>query len=193
MLKTDCLPAPNGGIDFADERGMPEPETEKKPEDLPDAEPLALKDIAQQLLEECRMVLPGIQALFGFQMIAVFNESFARKLSPLEQRLHLLAIAMVVVSIALVMTPAAYHRLAEPESVSHLFTRLSSRLLLLGMGPLAVAIALDFYLVARLISNNGVASAAVAAVLGFLYLLMWAVLPCSRRLQRIVAGKPRSR
>jgi len=28
------------------------------------------------LLEECRMVLPGIQALFGFQLIAVFNQPF---------------------------------------------------------------------------------------------------------------------
>jgi hypothetical protein len=27
-------------------------------------------------IEEARMVLPGIQALFGFQLIAVFNERF---------------------------------------------------------------------------------------------------------------------
>ena len=36
----------------------------------------ALKDAVEQALEEARMVLPGIQALFGFQLIAVFNQRF---------------------------------------------------------------------------------------------------------------------
>jgi hypothetical protein len=39
-------------------------------------EKLSLEDALTHLLEECRMVLPGVQALFGFQLIAVFNRSF---------------------------------------------------------------------------------------------------------------------
>lgn len=34
------------------------------------------------------MVSPGIQALFGFQLIAVFNSRFAEELTEREQRLH---------------------------------------------------------------------------------------------------------
>jgi len=37
-------------------------------------EVLSLKDAVQQLLDEARMVLPGIQTLLGFQLIACFNE-----------------------------------------------------------------------------------------------------------------------
>jgi hypothetical protein len=37
------------------------------------------------LLEECRMVLPGIQALFGFQLVAVFNTPFKQLLDDREQ------------------------------------------------------------------------------------------------------------
>ena len=55
-------------------------------------EQLSLDSVARLLLEECRMVLPGIQALFGFQLIAVFNEGFSDKLTPGEQELHLAAI-----------------------------------------------------------------------------------------------------
>src|SRR5438445_33623 len=44
-------------------------------------EDLSLDAAASHLLEECRMVLPGIQALFGFQLIAVFNQGFGEKLS----------------------------------------------------------------------------------------------------------------
>ncbi|TLG71825.1 hypothetical protein [Methylocystis sp. B8] len=32
--------------------------------------------LARGAIEEARMVLPGIQALFGFQLIAVFNNRF---------------------------------------------------------------------------------------------------------------------
>ena len=39
-------------------------------------EELTLSEAAKYLLDECRMVLPGIQALFGFQLIAVFNSAF---------------------------------------------------------------------------------------------------------------------
>src|SRR6266481_2681346 len=56
------------------------------------AEKLPLSKAAEYLLDECRMVLPGIQALFGFQLIAVFNARFEEKLSFSELRLHLLAI-----------------------------------------------------------------------------------------------------
>src|ERR1700754_2643659 len=92
-------------------------------------ERLSLEKAASHLLEECRMVLPGIQALFGFQLVAVFSNGFAA-LSASEQRLPLAAILCVVLSVALVMAPAALHRRREPRSVSRRFIELSSRLLM---------------------------------------------------------------
>lgn len=44
-------------------------------------EKISLSEAVTHLLEECRMVLPGIQALFGFQLIVVFNPTFYEKLS----------------------------------------------------------------------------------------------------------------
>ena len=44
------------------------------------AEQVPLSQTVTFILEECRMVLPGIQALFGFQLIAVFNSTFAESL-----------------------------------------------------------------------------------------------------------------
>jgi hypothetical protein len=51
-------------------------------------EQLSLDSATRHILEECRMVLPGIQALFGFQLIAVFNQGFNEKLSTVQQQLH---------------------------------------------------------------------------------------------------------
>ena len=95
------------------------------------------------------MVLPGIQALFGFQLIAVFSESFEKKLSGGEQRLHLAAIVLAAVAAALVMAPAAIHRWTQQRAVSERFIWISSQLLFAGMLPLAAALSLDIYLIGR--------------------------------------------
>src|SRR5829696_7509440 len=101
------------------------------------SESLTLDQAATHLLEECRMVLPGIQALFGFQLIAVFNTTFHERLTLGEQRLHLVAILSVVIAVGLVMAPAAIHRQA-PRTVSDRFIRVSSRLVMGSMVPLAI-------------------------------------------------------
>jgi hypothetical protein len=66
-----------------------------------DAQRESRSDIVSHLLEECRMVLPGIQALFGFQLVAVFNQSFWEKVAHQEQILHFLAIGLVALSVRL--------------------------------------------------------------------------------------------
>ncbi len=58
-------------------------------------EKLPLSKAVEFVLDECRMVLPGIQALLGFQLIVVFNPGFDQKLTAFDQRLHLLAIGLI--------------------------------------------------------------------------------------------------
>ena len=143
---------------------------------------LPLDAAASHLLEECRMVLPGIQALFGFQLIAVLSDGFSEKLSPGEQRFHLLAIVLVVLSIALVMTPAALHRQREPRSVSQRFIDVSSHLLLWSMVPLGVGICADVYLVAHVILSSTAWAGSLAGGLLVIILGLWFGLPRRRRL-----------
>ncbi len=148
--------------------------------------PLTLVEATEHLLEESRMVLPGIQALFGFQLIAVFNPTFAEKLGMVQQRLHLVSIALVVIAIALIMTPAAYHRQISPRAVSAQLIAVSTRLLVASMAPLALAICLDFYLVAWLIIGHTTAAVLTSALfVGFVCL--WFLFP---RLMRMKALMP---
>lgn len=144
-------------------------------------EPLPLSQSAQHLLEECRMVLPGIQALFGFQLVAVFNDSFSSKLGEGEQLVHLAAIALVATAVALVMAPAAYHRQTRPREVSEHFLRLCSRLLLWSMFPLALGISCDLYLIARMVTHEPAAALALAMAQLLLYLGLWLFLPWRHR------------
>src|SRR5436190_6639245 len=94
----------------------------------PASEPKELHHDAQMMLDEARMVLPGIQALFGFQLIAVFSDGFGR-LANTEQLAHLGSIFLVTISISLIMTPAAYDRIVNDPTISRGFIRLASRVI----------------------------------------------------------------
>jgi hypothetical protein len=142
-----------------------------------DVEKLKLADAITHLLEECRMVLPGVQALFGFQLIAVFNRGFATRLMPFEQDLHLAALALVAVSVALLMTPAALHRQSSPREASERFLRVGSRFLLAAMPPLLCAIAIDFFLIAHIVLDEAQPAAAITAVLVVVFVACWFVFP----------------
>jgi len=157
------------------------PRTEK--EELP------LSQAADVLLSEARMVLPGIQALFGFQLIAVFNSTFSEKLSAAEQRLHLLAIILVAISIVIIMTPAAYHRQTGTRTVTQQFIDISTRLMLLSVIPLAISICIEVYLISRLILNDVGVSLVITVGLFVLFVIMWFILPGSNFLQRLFGGK----
>jgi hypothetical protein len=150
---------------------------------------LSLEKSAEYLLEESRMVLPGMQALFGFQLIVVFNSGFSQRLTAGEQRLHLLAVTLVAVAIAIIMTPAAYHRQVGAREVSSRFIRLSTRMLLWSMWPLALALCCDFYLVGRIILANAVVPA-LAVVLFVVFFSLWFVLPRMRSLHEPGGTEP---
>jgi hypothetical protein len=144
----------------------------------------SLVEECTSVLEECRMVLPGIQALVGFQFVAVFNHGFRAELSFPERCAHLAAVVMVVIATGLVMAPAAYQRQAEPHLVSRRFVSLASRLIATGMAMLAGGLVTDLYLLARTITTSVIAAAVVATVCGSVLGALWFAFPLARRRSR---------
>lgn len=126
--------------------------------------------------QEARMVLPGIQALFGFQLIAVFNPGFKAELSETSQILHLIALILVAISTILIIAPAAYHRQANHQISKH-FVSLSNSLLAWAMVPLALGSCLDIYLVTRLIVRSTFWSIVIGCGVFFIYFWTWFIFP----------------
>jgi uncharacterized protein DUF6328 len=140
-----------------------------------------LEEEVDHIVEEGRMVLPGIQALFGFQLVAVFNQRFAEVLPPAGRVLHLVALMLVSIAIALIMAPAAYHRQAERGTISRYFANFASRLIAVAMLPLLLAISLEVALVAYAIVVRLWVSALCGGTLALLFIWLWFVYPASRR------------
>ncbi len=144
-------------------------------------EHLKLPDSARYVFEECRMVLPGIQALFGFQMISVFNQGFSQKLTLTQQKLHGVAIVFVVAAIGLIMAPAALHRRAESNSVSERFIQVASRLVLSAMLLLATALSLDMFIVSRIIWADETEAIVLSIVFFGFFITLWEIYPALYR------------
>src|ERR1700694_4539650 len=141
-----------------------------------EARPATLEEETRTVIEGTRMVLPGIQAFFGFQLIALFNNRF-QDLTHIEQVLHLIALLMLALSIALIMTPAAYHRIAERGMISRHFVDLASRFLEFAMFPLMLSITVDLFLLARLVLDNAALSAGLALIAFLMFFGLWYVFP----------------
>ena len=135
-----------------------------------------LEEEATHVTDEARMVLPGVQAVLGFQLVAVFNQRF-ESFSELEQLMHLAAFLLMALAMGLVMLPAAYHRQVERGCVSRRFVNLSSTVLTVAMVPLIAGVSLDTFLIARLITHHLTLSAAVAAATASVLASLWFVFP----------------
>ncbi len=144
-------------------------------------EQISLNSATTHILEECRMVLPGIQALFGFQLISIFSQGFDDKLSSFDQRLHLLSICLIVISVTLVMAPAALHRQTHLTSVSERFLQITSTFLLWGMLALAAGLCLEIFLIAEVILHDRAMSLLIAALFWVFFLFLWVILPRKER------------
>jgi membrane protein YdbS with pleckstrin-like domain len=140
-----------------------------------------LSEAVSYALEEARMILPGIQALFGFQLIAVFDSRFDEIFDEWGQWLHLAALVLVALACALAMTPAAFHRHNERSKVSRELLDLSSFFIGGAMIPLLAAISIDVGLVAYVVSENEWISNGMGVLCALVFAALWIVYPRWRK------------
>jgi hypothetical protein len=167
-------------------RIWPSRELGSKEEDV--AEETKLETRVKQVLTETRVVLPGVQALLGFQLMTVFVDGFER-LPPGLKYVHLLSLGMMALSAVLLMAPPAYHRIVEEGQDTERFHRVASRFLLASMPPLALGIAGDVYVVVSAVTHHASAAATCAALTVALFFGLWFGWTLFRRSRR--AGVPR--
>jgi hypothetical protein len=137
----------------------------------------------EQMLTEARVILPGAQALLGFQFVVTMSKTFSQ-LPPVDQHVHFAALSAVALSVILLITPAAVHRITFDGQDVLRFHQIGSFIVTLALIPLALGVAGDFYLAAsRMIESQSVAAA--AAAIAFLVLaLLWYGVPLVLRRAR---------
>lgn len=139
-----------------------------------------LTDKIKQVLTETRMVLPGTQALLGFQVVIFLMQEFD-KLPSVSKWIHFGSLIAVSLSAILLITPAAYHRIAFKGEDSEEFRIVAARLMLGAMFFLGLGLSGDFFVITLKITRSfAMAFGCSAALLVFFYTL-WFAFPIWKR------------
>ncbi|HEX2496139.1 MAG TPA: DUF6328 family protein [Gaiellaceae bacterium] len=135
-----------------------------------------------ELLNELRVVLPGVQVLFAFLLTVPFTNRFQR-ITETQEQIFFGTFLLTMVSTGLLIAPSAYHRLRWRQHDKERMLRTSNRLAITGMAFLALALSGAVWLVTDLTFDSGAAVGLVTAATAAFLFWFWYGLPLTRRIQ----------
>jgi hypothetical protein len=128
-----------------------------------------------ELLQELRVVLPGVQVLLAFLLTAPFQQRFAQLPGSLRNAFFA-SIVCATLATVLLIAPSAHHRLRWRAGEKERLLRIGNQMALWGTVFLAAAIVLALYVVTNVLFTSELALlTAGAAVVAFG--VIWYVLP----------------
>jgi hypothetical protein len=139
-------------------------------------EPTPLPAKVDQMLTEARVVLPGAQALLGFQFTVILTRSFESLPSEVKS-LHLVALCCVAAAIVFLMTPAALHRISFGGEDNETFLRLGGAFVIAAPALLAFGIAGDLFVATYKASDSTVLAGSMAGASLTILAVFWFALP----------------
>jgi phosphoglycerol transferase MdoB-like AlkP superfamily enzyme len=143
-----------------------------------------------ELLQELRVALPGVQVLFAFLLTVPFSQGFT-KMNELQRDVYFGTLLATALTSILFIAPTAYHRLRWRDYDKDRLLTTSTRLSIAGLVALAMAIGGAVFLIGDFMFGGGVAAVTTGAVAALL-VWFWFGLPLARKL-RDEDGKRSSR
>ena len=132
-----------------------------------------------ELLNELRVALPGVQFLFAFLLIVPFQQTIS-KITDFQRGVYFVALAAAALATALLISPAAQHRVLFRQHDKEALLRRGSRAAYAGLLVLAVAIVSVLLLVVDVLFSQTLAWA-TAGVVAALLLWWWVAVPFWQR------------
>ena len=161
--------------------------TEVKTVETPQEKETTIHTKIEHMLTEARVVLPGAQALLGFQFVVTMTDAFSR-LPVLDRNAHFIGLAMVALSIMLLIAPAAIHRLTFRGKDTERFHRIGSALVTLALFPLTLGIGAEFYVASSKMLDSRPLAAFVSGAVFVTLLVLWYAVPLMMRSRKTPAS-----
>jgi hypothetical protein len=135
----------------------------------------------QDLLQELRVALPGVQVLFAFLLTVPFSQRFT-DLSNFEKKLYFGVLICVALATVMLVAPTAGHRILFRRQQKEFIVTISNTLALVGLLLLAIGMTGAIALISNFIfgTTTAVVSSIVMAVA---YAGFWYLGPLRRRAQ----------
>jgi|SRR5690242_13085311 amino acid transporter len=128
-----------------------------------------------ELLNELRVVLPGVTVLLAFLLAVPFANGWTRVTS-FQRDVFVVAFLSTAVAVALLTAPSSYHRLRFRHGDKERIVRIGNRLSIAGIAASAVSLEAVVLLVIDSVVSRGAAIAAAAGLFAVVALL-WYGLP----------------
>lgn len=164
-----------GVIAMNDEAATPSPVSGPQPDESPKER---VDREHGELVEETRVVLPGVEILFGFLIILPFQ--FSDELTGLERILYLGAFLAVSLGLALLVASTVEHRIRFRHMDKEQWLFRANRQMIGGVGFVAIGVVLTVYLVLETILG-GLPALLLAATNGAIIGWLWFAAPLARR------------
>jgi amino acid transporter len=136
----------------------------------------------EELLQELRLALPGVQILFAFLLVVPFNNRF-KEVDHFQRAVWFAALLLALGAVACLIAPTAYHRLRFRDRDKERLVLLGTRLAVAGLVFLATALSASAFFVTGLVFSDW-AAVAVTAVAAATIGSLWFGLPLLRRARR---------
>ena len=140
--------------------------------------PTPLSTKVDQLLTEARVIIPGAQALLGFQFAVTLTRAF-EQLPAFAKLAHVVALFCVAIAVILLMAPAALHRLSFGGEDAPEFVKIGSAFVIAAPAPLALGIALDTFVASRRALDSDQGALLLAGVTLLVLFGLWYAYPLS--------------
>jgi hypothetical protein len=139
-----------------------------------------------ELLQELRVALPGVQVLFAFLLTVPFQQGF-QKATSFQTNVYGLTLLLTALASALLMAPSAYHRLEFRQDDKRHIVYMANRLSIVGFAVLAAAMTSAVLLVTNFLYSSTTSIVATVGAAIVLYGL-WYLLPLARRAKHARQG-----
>ena len=128
-----------------------------------------------ELLQELRVILPGVQVLLAFLLTAPFQQRFAAIPGSMRNAFFA-AIVCATLATAFLIAPSAHHRMRWRAGDKERLVRIGNQMAIVGTVFLAAAIVLALYVVTDVLFTTNLA---VLTALGALVVFagLWYVVP----------------
>lgn len=156
-------------------------ETEKPIEEITgESRPERTAREIAELLQELRVVLPGVQVLFAFLLTVPFSARFG-EVSTLEQTFFFGTLVCTGLSTILLLAPSAHHRLLWRRQAREHRLRVANRLAIAGIIFLVLAMVGAMFLISDFLYGSALAAVATASLTIF-FVYVWFIMPLRYRL-----------
>src|SRR3954452_2979833 len=135
-----------------------------------------------ELLQELRVALPGVQVLFAFLLTVPFKQAF-QKVPGFQTDVYGVTLLLTALASALLMAPSAYHRLEFRQDDKKHIVFMANKFSIIGFAVLAAAMTAAVLLVTDYLYSSTTSVIATIGAAVVLYSL-WYVLPLARRANR---------